>query len=115
MTNVDFYLQLNQNETWSMSRLHFHDHFEILLPLTSPGNIFVNDQGVSGYIDLGRAGVADRYRDIAICYRSLGSNLRGSYGGHPPIDFDAEELFRKLDVTPDWDKIRYYILLDELF
>ena len=44
MTNVDFYLQLNQNESWSMSRLHFHDHFEILLPLTSPGNIFVNDQ-----------------------------------------------------------------------
>ena len=44
MTNVEFYLQLNQNETWSMSRLHFHDYFEIMLPLTSPGNIFVNDQ-----------------------------------------------------------------------
>jgi len=27
-----------------MSRLHFHDFFELLLPLTSPGNIFVNDQ-----------------------------------------------------------------------
>jgi len=44
MTNVEFYLQLNQNESWAMSRLHFHDYFEILLPLTSPGNIFVNDQ-----------------------------------------------------------------------
>lgn len=44
MTNVEFHLQLNHNETWSMSRLHFHDHFELLLPLTSPGNIFVNDQ-----------------------------------------------------------------------
>lgn len=44
MTNVEFYLQLNHNETWNMSRLHFHDHFELLLPLTSPGNIFVNDQ-----------------------------------------------------------------------
>ena len=44
MTNVDFHLQLKQNETWNMSRLHFHDHFELLLPLTSPGNIFVNDQ-----------------------------------------------------------------------
>ena len=39
MTNVEFHLQLNHNETWSMSRLHFHDHFELLLPLTSPGNI----------------------------------------------------------------------------
>ena len=27
-----------------MSRLHFHDYCELLLPLTSPGNIFVNDQ-----------------------------------------------------------------------
>ena len=44
MTNIDFHLQLKQNETWNMSRLHFHDHFELLLPLTSPGNIFVNDQ-----------------------------------------------------------------------
>ena len=44
MTNVDFHLQLNHNDTWSMSRLHFHDYCELLLPLTSPGNIFVNDQ-----------------------------------------------------------------------
>lgn len=44
MTNVEFHLQLNHNESWSMSRLHFHDHLEFLLPLTSPGNIFVNDQ-----------------------------------------------------------------------
>ena len=44
MTNVEFHLQLNHNETWNMSRLHFHDHFELMLPLTSPGNIFVNDQ-----------------------------------------------------------------------
>lgn len=44
MTNVEFHLQLNHNETWNMSRLHFHDHYELLLPLTSPGNIFVNDQ-----------------------------------------------------------------------
>ena len=43
MTNVEFHLQLNHNVTWNMSRLHFHDHYELLLPLTSPGNIFVND------------------------------------------------------------------------
>ena len=44
MYNVEFHLALNQNDTWNMSRLHFHDHYEFLLPLTSPGNIFVNDQ-----------------------------------------------------------------------
>lgn len=78
-------------------------------------NIFANDRGISGYIDLGRAGIADRYRDIAICYRSLKSNLHGSYGGHPPVAFDLEELFRQLEISPDWEKIRYYILMDELF
>ena len=44
MTQIDFHLQLNHNDNWSMSRLHFHDYCEFLLPLTSPGNIFVNDQ-----------------------------------------------------------------------
>ena len=44
MTPVEFHVQLSQNDTWSMSRLHFHDFFELLLPLTSSGNIFVNDQ-----------------------------------------------------------------------
>ena len=44
MNNVEFHLALNHNDTWNMSRLHFHDHYEFLLPLTSPGNIFVNDQ-----------------------------------------------------------------------
>ena len=44
MTQIDFHLQLNHNDSWSMSRLHFHDYCELLLPLTSPGNIFVNDQ-----------------------------------------------------------------------
>ena len=44
MINVEFHLQLNHNETWNMSRLHFHDHCELLLPLVSPGNIFVSDQ-----------------------------------------------------------------------
>ncbi len=78
-------------------------------------NIFTDGEKISGFIDLGRAGCADRYRDIAICYRSLQSNLRGSYGDHPPVDFDADELFRRLGITPDWDKIRYYILMDELF
>ena len=44
MTPVEFHVQLSENDTWSMSRLHFHDFFELMLPLTSSGNIFVNDQ-----------------------------------------------------------------------
>ena len=78
-------------------------------------NIFADDKGVCGFLDSGRGGYADRYRDIALCYRSLKSNLHGSYGDHPPIDFDADMLFHKLGIAPDWEKIRYYTLLDELF
>lgn len=44
MNNVEFHLQLNHNETWNMSRLHFHNYIELMLPLVSPGNIFVSDQ-----------------------------------------------------------------------
>lgn len=44
MNSVEFHLALNQNDTWNMSRLHFHDFYEFLLPLTSPGNIFVSGQ-----------------------------------------------------------------------
>lgn len=44
MFPLEFHVQLSQNDGWSMSRLHFHDLFELMLPLTSSGNIFVNDQ-----------------------------------------------------------------------
>lgn len=44
MTPVEFHIQLSENDSWSMSRLHFHDFCELMLPLTSMGNIFVNDQ-----------------------------------------------------------------------
>lgn len=44
MNNVEFHLQLNHNETWNMSRLHFHNYIELMLPLVSPGNIFVSDK-----------------------------------------------------------------------
>ena len=29
--------------------------------------------------------------------------------------FQPEKLFDELGITPDWDKLRYYILLDEFF
>ncbi len=71
-------------------------------------NVFLKDGGVSGLIDLGRAGLADRWQDIALCYRSLKRNL-GRESALPM------RLFAELGIEPDWEKIRYYILLDELF
>lgn len=78
-------------------------------------NIFVKENRINGFIDLGRSGVADKYQDIALCYRSLQHNFVGVYGGKRYGNFNAIILFDELEIIPDWDKIKYYILLDELF
>lgn len=78
-------------------------------------NIFVKDGHIRGFIDLGRSGAADMYQDIALCLRSLKSNFGGVYNGRRRGDFNENMLFEALGIIPDWDKIRYYILLDELF
>lgn len=85
-------------------------HGDFCLP-----NIFVQDGKFAGYIDLGRAGVADKWKDIAICYCSLKHNFDGMYSGKVYEGFQPDMLFEKLEIEPDWDKINYYILLDELF
>lgn len=85
-------------------------HGDFCLP-----NIFLSDEKISGYIDLGKAGIADKWQDIALCYRSLLHNFDGKYAGKKYQGFRADVLFEKLGIIPEWDKIRYYILLDELF
>lgn len=85
-------------------------HGDFCLP-----NIFVQDGKLAGFIDLGRCGVADKWKDIAICYRSLLHNFSGVYDGKVYEGFQSEMLFEALGIEPDWDKIKYYILLDELF
>lgn len=79
-------------------------------------NVFGDGDGLSGFIDLGRTGIADKWCDIALCYRSLSHNYSGSYHGRQAYEgYDDLLLFRELGLEPDWEKIRYYILLDELF
>jgi len=78
-------------------------------------NIFFMNKMVSGFIDMGRSGVADKWLDIAICYRSLKHNYDGTYTGEAYEGFQPELLFEELEIETDWDKIKYYILLDELF
>lgn len=78
-------------------------------------NIFINDNKISGFIDLGRCGAADKYQDIALCCRSLNSNFNGRFSGKAYPGFSIDMLFDELEITPDWDLINYYILLDELF
>jgi len=85
-------------------------HGDFCLP-----NVFIDNQRLSGFIDLGRMGVADRWQDIALCWRSLKHNYGGEYGGKVYEDFDPDCLFQALGIEPDREKLRYYILMDELF
>ena len=70
-------------------------------------NVMVDCGEVSGFVDLGRAGVADRYKDIALVVRSLerntGEDLALAF-------FEAYGLS-----SPDAEKIEYYKLLDEFW
>lgn len=62
---------------------------------------------LSGFIDVGRAGVADRYQDLALAARSLTSNFGP---GWEPLLWKAYGL-EIVDVA----KIAFYQLLDEFF
>ncbi len=84
-------------------------HGDLCLP-----NIFFDDDHISGFIDLGDAGIADRYRDLALLARSLRHNSDGTYG--KVFEGITEEmLFSELGISPDREKMRYYLLLDELY
>lgn len=86
-------------------------HGDFCLP-----NIFVKDDGISGFIDLGKMGPADRWQDIAIAIRSLDHNFSGKYtDGKRIFDFKPEMLMDELPIDWDEEKYRYYLLLDELF
>jgi aminoglycoside phosphotransferase len=68
-------------------------------------NYFTNGVEITGYIDMGKAGYGDKYQDIALCVREL-SIYDSKY---------VDMLFEFLEIEPDYEKIKYYILLDELF
>lgn len=85
-------------------------HGDFCLP-----NVFIKDGKLSGLIDLGNTGSGDKWMDIALCYRSLKHNADGMWGGNVYPDIRPEVLFEELEIEPDWDRIHYYILLDELF
>ncbi len=79
-------------------------------------NIFIEDGKAVGFLDLGKAGIADRWQDIALCVRSLEHNIC-HFCGLPKSEFlrAKELLYTKLGITEDPEKLKYYILLDELF
>jgi kanamycin kinase/aminoglycoside 3'-phosphotransferase-3 len=70
-------------------------------------NIFGNGNEITGFIDLSRAGISDKWQDIALCIRSLCYNFHTN---------EYENiLLENLGIEKDIIKFKYYILLDELF
>ena len=69
-------------------------------------NLLIDNGVVTGCIDVGRVGVADRYQDLAILHDCLG-------------EFDEALQWRLFDrygvAAPDADRLRFHLLLDELF
>jgi aminoglycoside 3'-phosphotransferase-1 len=70
-------------------------------------NVLLDADGqVTGVLDLGRVGVADRYQDLAILWRDL-----GEFGAEP-----QRELFTAYGIAaPDERKLRFHLCLDEFF
>ena len=91
------YLLANQPE----EELVF-SHGDYCLP-----NVFFDNETVTGFIDLGNAGISDKWEDIASCIRSLELNLKSN---------EYTNLFLEcLKIKPDYKKINYYSLLNELY
>jgi aminoglycoside 3'-phosphotransferase II len=75
-------------------------------------NVMLVDDGaggfrVSGFVDCGNAGIADRFQDLALCARSVARNFGAEW---VPVLFARYGIER-----PDEAKIAYYQLLDEFF
>ncbi len=85
-------------------------HGDLCLP-----NVFFENGELTGFIDLGDCGIRDKWRDLALCFRSLQHNISGRYAQVPDPCFDPKALFEKLGIKADREKLRYHILLDELF
>ncbi|MCU6792104.1 aminoglycoside 3'-phosphotransferase [Paenibacillus sp. WQ 127069] len=70
-------------------------------------NIIIDNDRFSGVIDWGRAGIADRYQDLALAARSITYNFGKKHVQHFLDEYGIKEL--------DESKIYFYQLLDEFF
>lgn len=103
-----------EREGWSIDRLLAR--LDQLLPAESDpvvthgdfslDNIFLDADGaVTGCVDVGRAGIADRWQDLAIlwnCLREFDAGL-------------ADMMIDQYGAVPDPSKIELYLILDEFF
>jgi kanamycin kinase/aminoglycoside 3'-phosphotransferase-2 len=72
-------------------------------------NVILDGSSV-GFVDVGRAGIADRWQDLSLMTRSLESDMNPQFNG-----FSRRFLERYGVSEPDLEKITFYRLLDEFF
>ncbi len=76
-------------------------------------NIYIHNGRLTGLLDLGRAGIADRWQDLALCIWSICYNMR--HRDEAETEKMVRTLLDALDLEMNEEKYRYYNLLDELF
>ena len=104
----DLYNHLESNQP--IEDLVF-SHGDYYLP-----NVFIADHDITGFIDLGNGGISDRWQDIALCVRTLRSrHMKFANRGETEYQKYKKLLFNELEIEPDEEKIRYFILLYEFF
>jgi aminoglycoside phosphotransferase len=69
-------------------------------------NVILENGKLSGFVDWGNAGVADRYQDVALLTRSISHNFDDGW---------EKKIFEIYGIEPDPKKIEFYKLLDEFF
>ncbi|WP_428659337.1 APH(3') family aminoglycoside O-phosphotransferase [Runella sp.] len=70
-------------------------------------NLLIKQGKLSGLIDIGRGGIADKYQDIALAIRSIRHELGDEYIGLFCKEYGLENLNK--------EKVFFYTLLDEFF
>ncbi|MCM3236181.1 aminoglycoside 3'-phosphotransferase [Heyndrickxia oleronia] len=70
-------------------------------------NIILHNEKINGFIDMGRAGISDRYQDLALAVRSITYNF-----GKDMIPYFLNEYGMQ---SYDKAKINFYQLMDEFF
>lgn len=70
-------------------------------------NLIYNDTELSGFIDIGNGGVADRYQDIALAIRNIQDEFNDELVNLFCKEYGINEIDKK--------KVAFYTLLDEFF